>query len=156
MRPPSGPGFPAGLREEGAGGEWPGRPAEVPGRAPTAAGLPHRAMAWAPSVAGWLGGFLLVPGEVGGQGTRAGKLAGLGIRRRGVPKSRPLGAPKGRFPCAGREPLAMVGCTHTRGDALPLARSWVDPLPPRQLVPGCLDGKLKRDAGTVVDSVLAP
>uniref|UniRef100_E9Q294 Interleukin 10 receptor, beta n=1 Tax=Mus musculus TaxID=10090 RepID=E9Q294_MOUSE len=25
-------------------------------------------MSWAPSVAGWLGGFLLVPGEVGEQG----------------------------------------------------------------------------------------
>lgn len=49
------------MRAEGAGGEWPGHPAEVPGRARAAAGLPHRAMAWAPRVAGWLGGFLLVP-----------------------------------------------------------------------------------------------
>lgn len=51
-------------------------------------------MAGAPSVAGWLGGFLLVPGEVGGQGPRAGRLVGLGTRKQGVPKSRPMGAPK--------------------------------------------------------------
>lgn len=86
---------PVGLRAEGARGEWPGRPAEVPGRAPAAAGLPLGAMAWTPSVAGWLGGFLLVPGEVCGQGPRAGRLADLGTRRRGVPKSGSIGAPKG-------------------------------------------------------------
>ena len=84
-----------GLRAEGARGEWPGRPAEVPERARAAAGLPHGAMSWAPSVAGWLGGFLLVPGEVGEQGPRAGRLAGLGTRRRGVPKAWPMGSPKG-------------------------------------------------------------
>lgn len=47
------------------------------------------------------------------------------------------------------------GPVHTRGVALPLARSWEDhsrasPPPSSQRVPGCLDGKLKRGAGTVL------
>lgn len=123
LRPPSGPRSLVWLRAEGAEGEWPGRPAEVPGRARAAAGLPQGAMAWAPSVAGWLGGFLLVPGEVGGQGPRAGRLAGLGTRRRGVPKSRPMGSRKG----------TERGTQHQEGNPSPrctltaLCCHWLDP-----------------------------
>lgn len=72
-------------------------------------------MAWARSVVGWLGGFLLLPGELGGQGSRAGRFPGLGTQRRGVPKSRSRGRPERdpvRQGALAGNPLAAAGGAH--------------------------------------------
>lgn len=158
---PRSPG-PRGLRAEGAGGEWPAARRRFPegrrrlrGRGGRAGG--RGAMAWARSVAtGWLGGFLLLPGELGGgQGPGAGGLPGLGTRRRGVPKSRSRG---GGVPRKGPCPEASTGpgtCRHggwaahrrRRAAWILAGRTTTLPAPARGGVTGCLDGKLKRGAG---------
>lgn len=99
-----------------------------------AAGLRRGTMAWARSVVGWLGGFLLLPGELGGQGSRAGRFPGLGTRRRGVPKSRPRGRPERdpvRHGAQAGSPLAAAGGAHAELRCLDPGWTTITPSPQR-------------------------